>query len=180
MDEQEVVLNVVKGNKPAEVDFQKKFEEHKEIYENSIVEFNDKIAKFTESKFEIEGGINTANYLLSFMENKAKWTYVESKMVIQVYLDITNEIHNIEPNGNIKLKSMDVEAINYFMQKHTEEGLETAMEFYEHCNNIVNALKPTQDFKNELEEDKREIEMNQWKMNSYSVGVEPSLESSPE
>jgi hypothetical protein len=174
----EATLKIVNKNEEIDITFKDKYENAKKIYEDSIQEFNDKIAKFTEQKFQIKGGLDTAKYIATFIKEKASWTYVEGKMVAQIYSNVMDEIDLLENHkkDNFELKSMDIEAINYFMQKHTDKGVISAIEFYEHCDNIINAIKPTNDFKLELENDKRNIEIYQFEMNSYMMGVEPSPE----
>lgn len=172
---EEATLKIVNTK---EQSFEEKYENAKVIFDNSVKEYNEKIANFIEQKFEIGGGIEVATYIAEFLKSKAKWTYVESKMIVQIYSNLVDEIELVKSGTqeNIRLKSMDIEAINYFMQSYSDYGLETAMEFFNSCNSIIEAIKPTEEFKKILDDDKKRIEIEQFNMNSYQYGVDPSPE----
>lgn len=172
---EEATLKIVNTK---EQSFEEKYENAKAIYDDSVKEYNEKIANFIEQKFEIDGGIEVATYISEFLKNKAKWTYVESKMIVQIYSNLVDEIELIKSGNqeNIRLNSMDIEGINYFMQSYSDYGLETAMDFFNSCNSIIEAFKPTQKFKEILKEDAQRIEIEQFNMNSYLYGVDPSPE----
>lgn len=107
--------------------------DHRDLLKNKEKELVKLEKELQDKKYLVD--INTKenkDKLLNFIETKAEWKFTESLGVIESYTRIKDTQFK---NKCIKLGSLEIEAIYYFLSKYEAKGLAEA-------ENFVKILKP--------------------------------------
>ena len=102
----------------------------------------------------VEGGAETGNALLTFIQTKAEWKFSESMGIIESERQIKEALDQISKGKTkeLMLKNLTLEAIYYFMTKVTGMGIAEAKVYY------TNMLKPVSEGLSRVKADKDKLD----------------------
>ena len=134
----------------------KKVEETK----NAFIEFGQKMEK---KVYLVPGKKNTAQSILAFLENDAKFAAHESLGIVKAHEDVTANL----PKGNKEfyLGSLCIEAVAYYLSKYEGKGLADATSFKD------NLFMPINEAMAAIQEDKNTAEQLQLEWAAAAQGV---------
>jgi hypothetical protein len=107
-------------------------------------------------------------YLKDFIENKAEWNFTEALGVVELYESLNRS--SIK-GGQIFLKNIEVEAIYYFLKKHTAKG-------YNEASSYKALLKPLNDAFVSVRNDNTKVLYKEQRVASLDLGMDPDVEGS--
>lgn len=97
----------------------------------------------------VEGKVETAQKLLSFVNTEAEWKFSEALGIVETASQLTKIKDNLEKGKSkeIMLSHLALEALYYFLSKGTGKGVESAQ-------NYLTLLKPITDALSRAKQDK--------------------------
>ena len=106
-----------------------------------LEEKNTLTGELKEKIYIVDGGKDTANGILFFLENYAQWQYTEAMGVVEVTKIIKAKVEElVEEKDNFLLNSLELEAIFYYLRKSGGTGLVQAQEFIDIVSPVINPI----------------------------------------
>jgi len=94
-----------------------------------------------EKVYLVEGGKKIALGILFFLENYAQWQYTESMGIVEVNKIIKHASEElVDKKDKFFLKSLELEALFYYLRKSGGTGLKEATEFIDEVSPIINPV----------------------------------------
>lgn len=105
----------------------------------------------------VEGGVKTAEELITFLEKDAQWKFTEAMGVIEAVKEIKKSVETIKKKKATELmfNPLVIEATYYFLTKVEGKGLNEATHYFE------NLLKPVSDALSRSKADRQVIDQMQ-------------------
>lgn len=125
----------------------------------------DKTEELENKKYLIPGGDDVAKKIQAFIVDNAKWKFTESIGVIEVNRIIKDFLADAKKK-EFMIPTVALEATYYFLAKHEGVGLEEAETFTE-------LLKAINQAKSRADQDKKDFEEMQFRLQSLEHGVDP-------
>lgn len=146
------------------------FKDEKKKIDPKIIEelqkkIEEKANELENKKYLIPGGVDIAKIIKSFVVKEAKWKFTECLGVVEINRSM-HEFINDPAKKELMVNPLTLEALYYFMARHDGVGLPEAEKF-------VSLLKAINQAKHRADEDKKEFEEMQFRLQSLQHGIDP-------
>lgn len=143
----------------APIDVDGKLEQRKKLADNLEKKLENFRSELETKTYLIEGQASTAEFLLKFVKNSAKWSFSESMGVIEIARQLEAAIKDLKSGKRkeLMLTTVGLEAIYYFLSKETGVGLDTAAILFNQAikpvSEALSRAKMDRDKKDQMEKD---------------------------